>query len=391
MAHPFDQLELSTLQQRKSMKWQRFDDDILPLWVADMDFPTAPAIANALAERAHSGNLGYPMGYLSGGEPGVIEAITARQQTKHQWSVAADDVWLINGIIPGLYLSCLACSSPGDEVIVQSPIYPPFMMAINNTGRVPRYNPLRWDGEQWSIDFEQLETLVTPATRLLMLCNPHNPTGRVFTRDELEQLADFALRHRLWIVSDELHSDLVYREAKHIPIASLGDEVAARTMTLFGPTKTFNIAGLKMGIAVSSNHDLLGRYKHHATGLVSPPNVMAQTAILAAYTEAEAWLGETLTYLDTNRRVVVDFIRTRLPQVRVAMPEGTYLAWLDFTALNIDNLYDTLEQDCKLALNAGPSYGPGGEGFARLNFATATHIVEEALERLEHGLRPHLD
>lgn len=354
-----------------------------------MDFPQAPAIVAALKAKAESGNLGYP---TATGEPGLIEAVQSRMQRKYQWQLQGEDLWFINRVISGLYLSCLALASEGDEVIVFPPIYPPFISAVKDTGRKLRYRPLSWDGERYRIDFEQLERAINPATRVILLCNPHNPTGRVFTRDELTRLAEIALKNKLWVVSDELHAELVYPGHEHIPFASLSDEIAERTVTLFGPTKAFNIAGLKLGILASSNRALLKHLKKRGAGLVSGPNVMAQTATLAAYTKGDGWLDNTLGYLAENRALVERFIRERLPQVRHAPPEGTYLAWLDFRELNLgENPSEALLEHCKVGLNPGPSFGSGGDGFARLNFATSKPILEEALERIASGLKPYLD
>jgi len=383
----FDALSLEALRTRACMKWQHYGPDVIPLWVADMDFPTAEPVMEALVARARSGNLGYPLGYGEGaGEPGLRAALVDWLEARHGWRVPEEAVWPLSGIIPGLYLAAKVCASEGEEVILQSPLYPPFMSAVNDTGRVPRYNPLEWGGAGWHMDFDHLESLVTPATRLLVLCNPHNPTGRVFRRDELERLAEFALRHRLWVLSDELHSDLVYEGHRHIPFASLSNEVAQRTVTLLGPTKTFNIAGLKIGFVVSQNGALKRRFQEAAVGLVSPPNVMAQSAARAAYEHGEAWLTALLRYLQGNRDLVTRFVREHLPGSAYAPPEGTYLAWLDLRGLGLgEGLYSRL-LECKVGLNEGTHNGPGGEGFARLNFATSRPILEEALARLESGL-----
>lgn len=393
--HPFDEVTLESLRAKNCMKWTYYDADVLPLWVADMDFPPADVIANALAERAQGGNLGYPAGYLTG-EPGLREALVAWLAERHDWRVEEDDIWPLHGIIPGLYLGALTCASAGEGVLLQTPLYPPFMAAVQNTGRTAQYSPLVWSGSRWEMDLEGLEAAITPETRLLMICNPQNPTGRVFERTELEALADIVLRHRLWVVSDELHSDLVYSDlvysdpafpgARHIPFASLSDELAQRTLTLLGPTKSFNIAGLKIGFLVTQNAALLDRLKQVGTGLVTPPNVMAQTAALAAYTQGGPWLAGALDYLKKNRDRVGAFAETYLPGSRYAAPEGTYLAWLELGGLGLgDALYGTL-LGCGVGLNEGPPYGPGGEGFARLNFATTEAVVAEALERLKTGL-----
>ena len=376
---------LAAMREKNCMKWTYFDGDVLPLWVADMDFPPADVITQALTERARSGNLGYPAGYATG-EPGLREALQGWLETRHSWKVDEDDITPVHGIVPGLYLGALACASAGEGVLLQSPLYPPFISAVNDTGRTAQYSPLVWSGSRWEMDLAGLEATITPETRLLMICNPHNPTGRVFERTELEALAEIVLRHRLWVVSDELHSDLVFPGQQHIPFASLSDEIAARTITLLGPTKTFNIAGLKIGFIITQNKALRDRLKLVGRGLVTPPNVMAQAAAKAAYTEGGAWLSGALEYLQNNRDRVTAFAETYLPEGRYSAPEGTYLAWLELNNLNLgDTLYEKLLA-CGVGLNEGPPYGPGGEGFARLNFATSAAIVDEALERLKTGL-----
>ncbi len=376
---------LDAMREKNCMKWTYYEGDVLPLWVADMDFPPADVITQALSERARSGNLGYPSGYATG-EPGLREALQTWLAERHRWNVQEEDIRPIHGIIPGLYLGALACASAGEGVLLQTPIYPPFISAVNDTGRVAQYSPLVWSGSRFEMDLAGLEGAITPETRLLMICNPHNPTGRVFERDELEALAEIVLRHRLWVVSDELHSDLVYPGEQHIPFASLGDEIAQRTVTLLGPTKTFNIAGLKIGFLIAQNPALRDRLSRVGAGFVTPPNVMAQTAAKAAYTEGGAWLSGALAYLQRNRDRVSAFAETHLPEGRYRAPEGTYLAWLELNGLGLgDAVYEKLLA-CGVGLNEGPPYGPGGEGFARLNFATSAAIVDEALERLKTGL-----
>ncbi len=366
------------------MKWQRFDNDVLPLWVADMDFPIAEPIREALLDYARGDNFGYPK---PEGLPGLKEAVQKRLAERYSWDVEPGDIHLVNGIVPGLYLGALALAGPGEEVLIHTPLYPPFMTAIKDMGRTPVYSQLTFTGDDWTIDIDKMEEQVTPATRLMMLCNPHNPTGRVFRREELEALAEFALRHRLWVVSDELHSDLTYKEHEHIPFASLSEEVAERTVTLYGPTKTFNIAGLKIGFLIAQNPQLLKRVKEVAGYLVAPPNVMAQTATVAAYERSQAWYASMMDYLDDNRQFVSSFLGEHLPEVKHAVPEGTYLSFMDFSALDVGkDVHDFLLEDCKVGLNSGPAYGPGGEGFTRLNFATSRAIVEEALQRIKRGV-----
>ncbi len=389
MTHPFDSLKLETLQDKRNAKWQQYPKGVIPLWVADMDFPISDKIKMALKDYLDSDNLGYPERL---GVPGLKEAVQQRLATRYNWKLECDHIHHMAGIIPGMYLASLACASEGDEVILQTPLYPPFAMATKDTRRVSVSNPLVWNGSSWEIDFDHLETIVTPATRLLMLCNPHNPTGRVFTRKEVERLADFALRHRLWVLSDELHADLTFGH-QHTPIASISEEIAQRTITLYGPTKAFNLAGLHIGFMISQNKKLLARAQAMTGYMLGFPNTMSQVATVAAYTQAEDWLDDTRNYLQANRDFVHDFIEKEIPDVKTARPEGTYMSWLDFRSLGLeankvgDPLYKFLSDTAKVGLNDGPHYGQGGEGFTRINFATSRGILEEALVRIRDAVR----
>lgn len=382
-ATPFDALELAGLEQKACAKWQHHPRGVLPLWVADMDFAVAEPIKAALQEHLGGENFGYPP---AEGLPGVKEAATSRLEGKFGWRLSPEQLHLLNGVVPGLFLSVLACTSEGEEVLMNAPIYGPFMAAVKETRRRAVFSEMRLGEQGYELDFERLEAAITPATRLLMLCNPHNPLGRVFRREELERLAELALRHRLWVVSDELHAELVYPGHQHLPFAALDGEIAQRTLTLFGPSKAFNLAGLKIGFAASANEQLLARFRQVATGLVGPPNVLAQVATRAAYQQGDAWLGQALAYLQGNRDVLAEFLAEELPQVKHVPPEGTYLAWLDFSFLDTDEVEAYLLERARVALNNGTWFGPGGAGFARLNFATSRPILRQALARIKDAV-----
>lgn len=377
----YDALSISDLRARDAKKWHQYPGDVLPLWVADMDFPIAQEIKEALASFALGNDYGYQ---LSAGRRELKPSLVKWLADNHNWQVEEDHIEAINGIVPGLYLASLSCTTPSEEVLIPTPIYPPFMKAAQNTHRHIHYVQMV-EKERWELDLDALEDAVTDSTRLLMFCNPQNPTGRVFSREELESLAAFVLKHDLWIVSDELHADITY-DHQHIPIASLGSDIAQRTLTLYGPTKPFNIAGLKVGFAISENPELLTRFKEKAEGLVGPPNTFGQVATIAAYTQGDKWLRDTLSYIKANRDFVAEYLAAELPQIGFKPPEGTYLAWLDFRNRGIEDLESFLLEQAKVGLNQGPSYGPGGEGFARLNLATSRAIVTEALERIRKAL-----
>lgn len=391
MNHPYDALSEKQLRERPSNKWRRYPADVLACWVADMDFPPAPEIRQAIADFAMAGDLGYPP---QGGIAGLSETVCGRLAHRYGLTVEPEDLQALPGVVPGLYLASAVLAGPGEGVVVQPPIYPPFMAAVRNTGREIVYNPMREGKTGWKFDLADLERKIEPSTRLLMLCNPQNPTGRVFSREELEGLAAVVLRHRLWVVSDELHADLVLpgpSGRRHLPFASLGPEIAQRTLTLYGPTKAFNIAGLKIAFALSHNKEMMERIRTFGRGFVVAGNVLAQAATIAAYRQGDAWLEDTLEYLRGNRDALVDFVRKELPGVRVHSPEGTYLAWLDFREIELGKpAADFLLAEARIGVNPGSDFGPDDEsdlhGFARLNFATSRPILMDALARIRDAL-----
>lgn len=376
----FDELSPRTLRDPYgySGKWHFYPEDVLPMWVADMDFPISPAITQAIVERLQE-RVGYPQ---MKGDGLLLEGIIRQQSQYGLEGLTPENLLLTTSVVPAIYASVLALSSPGDEVITQVPVYPPFLNALSEHHRIARHNPLQPTSSGWEIDFEQLERLVTPRTRLLLLCNPQNPTGRVFRRDELEQLAEFALRHRLWVMSDELWADLIY-EGQHIPIASLSPEIAQRTVTLTGPCKSYNTAGLGGGVAISHNKQILSAMAQVSKGLGGHPNVLAMAAWRAALEHAQDWLQQVRAYLKGNRDLVTGFMQQRLSQIGYRPPQGTYLAWLDFSRTPLaQEAHKVMLEQAKVGLNDGRMFGPQYRGWLRLNFATSRSLVQEALERI---------
>ena len=375
-----DNLDSSFLRdpQGYSDKWHRFPADVLPMWVADMDYPVAQEIIEAIKVRLKQ-CIGYPQ---TEGDKGLLEAILAQQARLGLRGLASDNLWLTTRVVPAIYATLLGLTSVGDEVITQVPVYHPFLNAIRDYSRVAKHNPMVQQNQNWTIDFDQLETLVTPATRLLMLCNPQNPTGRVFTRGELERLAEFALKHRLWVMADELWSELIY-EGQHLPFASLSDEIAQRTVTLTGPCKAFNTAGLGGGVAISHNKEVLERMKKATVGVMGHPNVLGMAMWQAGLEQGQGWLNEVRGYLKANRDFITSFLREQLPQVGYVPAQGTYLAWLDFSQFPFAAEAQTvmLEQ-AKVGLTDGVVFGSLFQGWLRLNFATSRSILQEGLERI---------
>lgn len=382
LQHPCQDIALERLTARSGAKWKYFPGDVLPLWVAEMDFRLAAPVKRAIIARLEQDDLGYGM---PNGVPGLQQAVAGRL-ARFGYHPPAEGVLPLQGTSIGLDYAARAFAGPGDEILLLTPLYPPFKRAVTSAGRVPVEVELVDDGSGYRIDMAALEAAVTPATRVLMLCNPHNPVGRVYTRQELETLADFVLRHNLWLISDDLHADLAF-EGEPLMIAGLSAEIAARTITLYGPSKAFNLPGLQISFAISSDTRLLERLKAGSLGTYHGPNVLAQEAALAAYVDCEGWLGTVLDYLRENRALVTDFVAKRLPQVGHHAPEATYLSWLDFRNTDLGNEpAKALMERAKVGLNEGADYGKGGAGFARLNFATTREIVTEALERIAAAL-----
>jgi cystathionine beta-lyase len=385
MTMQLDNLEPHTLRDPHgySGKWHFFPQDVLPMWVADMDFPICPAIPKAIVERLQE-QVGYPP---MQGDKQLLDLIIQQQGRHGLTNLASENLLLTTSVVPAIYASVLALSSPGDEVITQVPVYHPFLYALNEHHRVTRHNPLLRTPTGWEIDFDQLESLVTPRTRLLMLCNPQNPTGRVFRRDELERLAEFALRHRLWVMADELWADLIF-EGPHHSMASLSPEIAQRTVTLTGPCKTYNLAGLGGGVAISHNKQILAAMAGVSRGIGGHPNVLSMAAWRAALEYGQDWLQEVRVYLQSNRDFITSFVEQHLPQVGYTPPQGTYLAWFDFSAAPFGRqAHQVILEQARVGLSDGRIFGPGLEGWLRLNFATSRNLVQEAMERIARAVQ----
>jgi cystathionine beta-lyase len=379
-----EDLSEDVLRQRNGEKWQEYPPDVLPLWVADMDYPFAEPIRRRLQRALDVGDTGYPLHPRPTRLPALF---AARAQRRYGWAVDPRRIELISEVVQGMYVAISQFSAPGDGVIVQTPIYPPFLGAVENLGRTLLANPLRETARGFAVDVEGLRAQAARA-RMLLLCNPHNPTGRVFTRGELEAIAKVAVEHDLVIVADEIHADLVYRGGRHLPIASLSPEVEARTITLSAGSKAFNIAGLRVGLAVFGSEALRRRFVGFERHLRGGLGTLGILALEAAWSHADPWLDEVLAYLEANRDFVASFVASELPGVRHFAPEGSYLAWLDCRVLGLaPDPHRFFLERAKVGLSAGPSFGPPGEGFVRLNFATSRALLTRALEQMAKALR----
>ena len=368
----------------ESNKWHKYGPDVLPLWVADMDFASPPPVVQALRERVEHGIFGYLLE-----QPEFYEVVIDRLWKRFGWRVAPEAVLLLPGVIPSFNMAARALARPGDGMLMQTPVYPPILRCPGNMELSRNEAPLarRSDG-RYEVDWDAFARAIRPRTRLFLLCNPHNPVGRVFRRDELERMAELCARHDLVMCADEIHGDLLYPGHQHVPMATLGPEVEARTITLMAPSKTFNLAGLKASIAIVPDPGLRERFVAAKADMVHGVNVLGYTALVAAYRDGQEWLDALLRYLESNRDFLADYVRAQLPGVRMARPEGTYLAWLDCRDAGIpggDPFTFFLER-ARVALNDGKAFGPGGEGFVRLNFGCPRALLGEGLERMRGAL-----
>ena len=385
MTAEFDFDRVIDRRSTSSNKWRKYEKDVLPLWVADMDFASPEPVVRALRERAAHGVFGYVYE-----EPEFAEVVAERITRRYGWRVAPEAVVLLPGVIAGFNMAARIFTAPGDGLLEQLPVYPPILRCPGNMG-LTRDEALlgrRADG-RYELDAEAFERAITPRTRAFLLCNPHNPTGRVFTREELGRMAEICLRRDLWMIADEIHCDLLYAGQRHVPIASLATEVETRTITLMSPSKTFNLAGLKCAIAVVPHAALRERFVAAKVDLVANPNVFGFAAALAAYRDGEPWLDALMRYLEANRDFTVGYLRAHFPGVTVHPPEGMYLAWLDFRGTGIpgDDPFTFFLDKARVALNDGATFGAGGQGFARLNFGSPRAMLSEGLDRMRDAFR----
>ncbi len=370
----------ATLRARGGNKWNKYDEDVLAAWVADMDFTVAEPIRDAVVWSAEHSSFGY------GGPEGQETLFRAASQwlaERHGWEPDPATFVALTDVVQGIHIAIHTLTEPGDGVIVQGPIYPPFLQSIEAHDRRIVDNRLVDPTGEAALDLEGLaRAAADPRTKLLLLCNPHNPTGRVLRRDELEAIAAIAVEHDLLVVSDEIWMDIIYPGHRHIPLASLGREAAERTITMTSATKTFNLGGLRCAVAIFGSQALRDRFESLAPRVRGAPSVLGLRATIAAWTEGGPWFDTVLRQLDANRQTIERFVRERLPAVRHRTPEGTYLAWLDFGALGLDVPVATfLLDEARVALNDGASFG-GADQCARLNFATTPAILDEILKRI---------
>lgn len=378
MKYDFDK----TIDRRatNSYKWDSAPEGVLPMWVADMDFRTAPAIIDALQKRVAHGIFGYtrvPDAYY--------DAVTSWFSRRHGWDIDRERIIYTSGVVPAVSAVIKALTVPGDKVIVQTPVYNCFFSSIRNNGCEIVSNPLRRTADTYEMDFDALERCAAdPRAKVMLLCNPHNPAGRVWTPDELTRLGNICLRNGVTVVADEIHCELVYQGFKYTPFASLSDAFLHRSVTCVSPSKAFNIAGLQIANIVAFDNDLRSRIdKAININEVCDVNPFGVAATIAAYNEGEEWLNQLVDYLHGNYEAMAEFCRRELPEFPITRLEGTYLVWMDCSSLGMpsDALEHALLDDARLWLNAGTMYGAEGEGYMRWNIACPRSVMLDGLNR----------
>jgi cystathionine beta-lyase len=383
------ELTVEQLRARSGTKWHRYPDDVLPAWVADMDFAVPDVVHEAVRKIVDLRDYGYGVSPgVRTGEDGVAAAFRDRMADRFDWTVEPAHVLPTGELVQALFSTVFAFSDPGDGVIIQTPIYPPFHHAIHQTGRVEVDNPLRRAGDHFEIDFDHLRSIITPRTKVWLLCSPHNPTGRVWTRDELQQIAKIVVEHDLIILSDEIHADLVYPGHRHTPLAMAAPEIAERTITITSATKSFNIPGLRCALMYFGSDALRHRYNARVPErLLGGLNHIGVDATVAAWRHGQAWLDAVLERLSPNRDTLFDFVKNRMPGAIHYRPQGTYLAWIDCTAMEFDTSpYRFFLDKAKVALNDGIDFGARHGKCIRFNFGTSASILAQILERMDKAL-----
>lgn len=395
MKYDFDQVIERTGSD--SAKWNVKNvfgsEDILPMWVADMDFPIARPVTEAIHKRAEHEVYGYAFA-----RPSLIEAIVSRMQRKYGWKIDPEWIVFTPGVVPALNVAIRAFTHPGDEVIIQDPVYHPFWSSIEQSGCCIASNPLKLVDGRYEFDLDDLEKKFAPKegmrrgpsrVRMMILCNPHNPIARVWTREELTAVGNTILGHDAVMVADEVHCEILFRGQKHIPFATISKEFEQNCVVCQAGSKTFNLAGLGASTIIIPNPRLRKAFNSARAGILPQPDVFGLVALEAAYRDGDDWLEQVLAYLQGNLDFLKEYIGKRIPQISVIEPEGTYLLWLDCRRLNMDSLAlrAFFREKARVGLDDGYIFGNGGAGFERMNIACPRSTLEEALKRIESAVR----
>ncbi len=367
-----------------SAKWGAVADDCLPMWVADMDFRSPPSAIEAMIERARHGVFGYTLD-----PPKLKEVVVERMSRLYNWEITPEDVLFSPGMVLALCATCSGFGEPGDSVLIQTPVYGSFFKAVRANRKFTANINMEYvadDGQtfHYENDYDEFEMVARdPRTSIHMQCNPQNPAGFLYSRTELERVAEICLRHKLLIVADEIHSDLIL-EGAHIPIATLSDEVAQNTLTMIAPSKTYNLAGMACSVLIAQNQEIRETTAAALQGISAHVNIMGYEAAYGAYSEGDEWLRQLLAYLKDNRDFAIQYIREHIPQIKTTIPQSTYLLWMDMRGLPIEgDVVDFCQDRAGVAPSPGEFFGDAGNGFVRLNFGCPRAILEQGLDRLK--------
>ena len=370
--------------QHQSAKWTAYDPEYLPMWVADMDFRSPPSAIDAMIERAKHGVFGYTMDSSR-----LKDAIVERMQNFYNWTITPEDIVFSPGMVTALNAICKGFGKDGDAVLLQTPIYGPFFSATQNNRKFTYNVDMAYvaDNEQtfhYEADYGAFERAASETqTTIHFQCNPHNPAGMIYPRAELEHIAEICLKHNLMIVADEIHSDLIL-EGKHVPMASLSEEIAQNTLTMIAPSKTYNLPGMGCSILIAQNKDIRETITNTLRGMGVHVNTLGYEAAYGAYTGGGEWLEQLLVYLKGNRDYALDYIQQNMPQIKTTIPMATYLLWMDMRGLGIEgNVYEFCKNEAKINFSDGNFFGQAGDGFVRLNFGCRRATLEEGLNRLK--------
>lgn len=383
MKYNFD--EVVDRKNSNSIKWvaprlEYGDEDILPVWIADMDFKVADEILNGLKGPIEHGILGYDINPDS-----FYEVIINWIYDKHNWKIEKEWITFVPGVVPAIGIAVRAFTEENDEALLQSPVYHPFYKILNNNNRVAVENHLVFDKNRYILDFDDMRSKISEKTKMAIFCSPHNPAGRVWTKEELEEYGRICLENNMVILSDEIHSDIIYKNHKHIPIASISRDLEMNTITFMAPSKTFNVAGLFASVAIIPNEAMKKAYNQALDTLsLNHANTFSVAGFEAAYKYGKEWLAEVLEYIEGNADFATEYIKKNIPEVVAYKPDGTFLMWLNFNNLGktSDEVNELLVKKGKVLLNNGKDFGTGGDGYFRFNIACPRSVLEDALKRI---------
>lgn len=358
--------------------------DLIPMWVADMDFKSPPCVTEVIIERAKHGIFGYTNAYQS-----YYDSIISWVNRQHDWDIKQEWISFIPGIVKGIAFAIDCFSTVDHKIIIQPPVYHPFRIIPTLHHRIVVDNPLKLNSGQYEMDIEGLKDLIDPTCKMLILCNPHNPGGRVWTRQELIDIAEICYDNNILVISDEIHSDLAFAPHKHIPFACVSEKAAQNSITFMAPSKTFNIAGIISSFSVIPNKEIREKfYAYLESSELESGHIFAYLATETVYNHGEGWLTELKDYLWNNITFVDKYLKANIPQIKAMLPQASFLIWLDCRKLNLSQkeLNSLFVNDAGLALNDGTMFGQGGEGYMRLNIGTPLSIIKKALENLKKAI-----